>query len=347
MSFNYLEKSYSQIKELNESVCYINNSFQDFTSLDKYLYIIINQWNRDYPLPSLPNSILVLQINCNYDFHLNNLPSSIEILIISCKYPYPLDNLPLNLYQLEIYDVFCRITYEYSLNNLPESIKILKINNTKNQLSYNLPIGIKQLDFTIKTFADNQVIYPSELEILNISEYVQYESNNYLTIQEEDIRLETYYNLLNLPITLRILYLPSIKISNIDIILKRLIHLEKLYIPFNFNNEILEFPPNLKYLYLDYGYNYKVVNLPSTLNFLSIGNYTKSLEAIATSNIIHLETDDKFIPLIEYLPTSLIKLSIIETHHQLNEIKKLYPKLEINTMLDLDYWESQIDYCRE
>jgi len=142
MSFNYSATSYAEITEIRKSRVVIYDEFQDFASLDKFLSITIDRWNRDYPLPSLPNNIIVLSMG-DYKFPLDNLPSSIEVLSFTSEYDYPLDNLPINLYQLEFLNYDSEPIYKHPINFLPESVKILKLNNAINQSSYNLPIKLK------------------------------------------------------------------------------------------------------------------------------------------------------------------------------------------------------------
>jgi len=287
MSFNYLATSYTEITELIQFRKIIYNEFQDFASLDKYLFITIGRWNRNYPLPSLPNSIIVLSVCGDYKFPLNNLPSSIEVLSFTREYDYPLDNLPINLYQLEFVNYNSEPIYKHPIHFIPESVKILNLNNAINQSSYNLPIKLKKLDFSNNTFKDKIVIYPPELENL----YLINDSSS--TSHQEDLekleKLEQYFNLINLPLSIRVMYLPNLNISNLEIILKRLIHLESLYIPHEFNYPILEYPPNLVELHFMGSYKYKLVNLPVSLKYISFGLYDNSLslEAVANSNITY------------------------------------------------------------
>jgi hypothetical protein len=350
MSFNYLEIPYSEMPELKESRIRINDEFQDFASLDGYLYIMIDEWNRDYPLPLLPSSIKVLEFICAYQFPLNNLPQNIEVLIFSCEYDeykFPLENLPPNLYQLEFHS-FCRkVIYSIPLQFIPESVKILRLNNVIRQQSYNLPIKLKELRLSSNTFTDEIVIYPLELEQL-------YLKNNSRIIRQEDLenlenleKLDKYFNLINLPLSIRMLELPNIKISNLECILKRLIHLKELFIPNDFYNAILEYPPNLEKLYIIGNYKHKLENLPSSLKIISLGWYDNSLEAVANSNIENINLDEnKNLSIIGYLPKSLKKLTIIQTHSELYKIKNKYPLLEINILPDYDYQEAYIDSMR-
>ena len=349
MSFNYLETSYTNIPELKESKIRIDDLFQDFESLDKYLYITIEEWNRDYPLPMLPNSIMVLEFLCNYKFPLYNLPSSIEVLCLFHDYEhydYPLENLPINLYQLEFleFNYYCGTLYRHPLNVIPESVKILNLNNTINQSSYNLPIGLKLLEFSSNTFKDETVIYPPELEKLYLRNNSKITSQENLENLENLEKLEKYFNLINLPLSIQTLYLPNLNISNLEIILKRLIHLESLSIANDFNFPILEYPPNLVELHFNGRYKHKLVNLPSTLKSISLGLYYNSLEAVANSNIEHIDLfEHKKLSIINYLPTSLKKLTIIETHIEFHRIKKQYPHITIDKLPDYDYQEAMID----
>jgi len=346
MSFNYLETHYSEIPEIKESRIRIDDKFQDFAYLDKYLYIIIEEWNRDYPLPSLPSNVKVFEFWCAYKFPLNNLPQNIEVLIFSWEhneYKFPLENLPTNLYQLEFNSFCMKFIYSKSMYFIPESVKILKFNNATNQLSNNLPIKLKQLEFSNDTFTDDTVIYPPELKKLYLKNTSRITSQKDLDFE----KLEKYFNLINLPESIRVLELPNIKISNIEIILKRLIHLEELIIPNHFDNVIIEYPPNLVELYIIGYYKFKLVNLPSSLKNISLGWYDNSLEAVANSNIENMDLDDnKNLSIINYLPKSLKKLNIIETHIELYEIKAKYPLPEINILPDYDYREDYIDSMR-
>jgi len=345
MSFNYLEIPYYNIKELKESRIRIDDEFQDFASLDKYLYVVVGKWNRDYPLPSLPSSIKVLEFICAYKFPLNNLPSSIEVLCFDDEYKFPLENLPPNLYHLEFHSFFRNI-YSKQIYNIPESVKILNLNRTTNQSSFNLPIKLKELEFSSNTFTDETVIYPPELEKL----YLKH--NSRITSQEDlDFeKLDKYFNLINVPVSIRVLELPNIKISNLESILKRLIHLKELFIPDDFNNAILGYPPNLEEFYIIGNYKYKLVSLPSSLKTISLGWYgwyDNSLEAVANSNIENINlNENKNLSIIDYLPKSLKKLTIIETHTELNRIKTQYPQLEIDILPDYDYQEEYIDSMR-
>lgn len=344
MSFDYLITPYNEISESKASRIGIYDCFQDFECLDKYLYISIIQWNRDYPLPLLPNNVIVLEFKCEYKFPLNNLPSSIEVLCFHDEYEYSLNNLPINLYQLEISGLYYNNDpYIKHTINIPESVKILNLNNAICQSSHNLPIKLKQLEFSSNTFTDEIVIYPPELEVL----YLRH--NSEINSQEDLEKLEKYFNLHNLPLTIRSLILPNVNISNLEIILKRLIHLKSLVIPNNFKCEILEFPPNLVEFYITAKYEYKLFNLPSSLKYISIDwEYNSdSLEAIANSNIEHIDLNyNNKISIINYLPKSLKKITIIESHHEYNRIKKYYPYLEIDTIPDYDYQEAKLKEIR-
>jgi hypothetical protein len=337
MSFNYLDIPYFEILELKMFKIRIDNKFQDFASLDKYQYIVIDEWDRDYPLPPLPNGIIVLEILCSYKFPLNNLPQNIEVLSIWSdeynQYKFPLDNLPTNLYHLEFNGINTIIKYEKPINFLPESLKILNLYSISNQSSYNLPIKLKSLEFSSYTFTAEEIVdYPPELEKVFIRDNSRV--GHYISSQEKLEQLNKHFNLINLPLSIRILELPDIKISNLEGILKRLIHLEELYIPNFFENTILEYPPNLVKLYISgyYDIKYKLVNLPASLKYISLGIYSGSLDAVANSNIEHIELEyDTNLSIINHLPKSLKKLNIFETHNEFNRIKAEYPQLEINT----------------
>jgi len=342
MSFNFLEIA-------NESRITINDDFQDFVSLDKYTYVYIRYWNREYPLPTLPNNIIVLEISCNYEFSLNNLPSSIKVIILPSTYKYPLANLPINLYQLEFNSLYNSTAstaiekhmYVNLIHFLPESVKILKIEDSINQSSYNLPIELKHLNFSSDTFLDEVVNYPHTLEIAHISN-----KKKNITSVESD-KLNNYFNLINLPLSLKSLQLPGCKILNLENILERLINLEELYIPYNFHNSIIKYPPNLVNLHIEDVYEYDLVNLPASLKYLSLGWYNESLEAVKTSNIEHINLiDNKDISIIHFIPKSLKKITIIETHSELYRIREQYPHLEIIKLTDYDYQEELIDSMR-
>jgi hypothetical protein len=342
MSFDYLKTSYANIPELTKSNIIINDYFQDFASLDKYLYITISKWDRDYPLPPLPNGIIVLEILCDYKFPLNNLPSSIEVLCLYSTYKYPLENLPINLYKLNF--LHSSSEYRHSLNSLPESVKILNLESAINQSSCNLPIGLKFLHFSSDTFTDEIVNYPPELEQL----YLRLTYSGIPSFKELEQK-ERYFNLINIPLSVRILELPDINISNLDIFLKRLVHLEELYIPNYSEHPILEYPPNLVKLYISgyYGIKHKLVNLPSSLKYISLNMYNESLEAVAKSNIEHIDcVDNREVAIFNYLPKSLKKLSIIETHFEIHKIKKECTHIKIYTRRDYDYEEELIDSMR-
>jgi hypothetical protein len=96
-------------------------------------------------------------------------------------------------------------------------------------------------------------------------------------------------------------------------------------------------------------YKYKLNNLPSSLKYISFSweyNYD-SLKAIANSNIEHIDlTENKNLSIINYLPKSLKKITIIETHTEFYRIKKQYPHIEINKLPDYDYQEEMIDTMR-
>jgi hypothetical protein len=342
MSFDYLSTEYYyEIKELKEYLLYIDDEFEDFTSLDKYLYISINEWNREYPLPVLPNNILVLSIACEYKFPLNNLQSNIEVLVLNSEYDYPLHNLPMKLHLLQFYRSCCSSEYSHPINFFPESVKILKFYNVINQSSYNLPIKLKYLEFSNNTFTDEIVNYPPVLEKVNIKCTLRLQSEANLE------KIEKYFNLSNLPISIKTLMLPNLKISNLEGILKRLINLESLSIYNNFENEIIEYPPNLIELYILGIYKCKLVELPPSLKIISLGWYYNSLDALANSNVEYIDLSlNKTLSIINSLPKSLKKLSIIETHFEIQSIKEQYPHIEILTLPDYDYRESLIDSWR-
>jgi hypothetical protein len=344
MSFDYLKTSYFNIPELIESKIIIDNTFKDFASLDKYLYITVAKWDRDYPLPPLPNGIIVLEILCDYKFPLNNLPSSIEVLCLYSTYKYPLENLPINLYKLNFLHSISE--YKNSLNSLPESVKILNLENVINQSSCNLPIGLKFLHFSSDTFTDEIVNYPPELEQLYL--YLRLTYSGIPSFKELEEK-ERYFNLINIPLSVRILELPDINISNLDIFLKRLVHLEELYISNYSEDPILEYPPNLVKLYISgyYGIKHKLVNLPASLKYISLGMYNESLDAVANSNIEHIDrVDNRELAIFNYLPKSLKELSIIKTHFEIHKIIKETTHIKINIRQDYDYEEALIDSMR-
>ena len=336
MSFDYLDKDWRDISQITECCIKIDDKFQDFASLSRYLYIIIIEWNRDYPLPSIPTGPLVIEFTCDYNFPLHNLPSSIEIININSDYKFPLDNLP-NIFELQIHS-YCMYEYSHPLNFLPLSTKILNIRHCINQESANLPIKLKSLDISSKTFNDEVVMYPPELEKLILDNPITADSN-------ENERLERYFNLAELPLTLKILTLPQIEISGLDAILNRLINLEELHIPYYFPNIILEYPPNLKKLYMFIDVHdtnrFELVNMPPS-------GYNGPLEAIAASNIEYLELhENKNLSIINYLPKSLKTLTILETHHERYQIAKQFPHIEIVVINDWDYREDMINAYRD
>lgn len=156
-----------------------------------------------------------------------------------------------------------------------------------------------------------------------------------------------YFNLCELPLSIRILGLSNIKIFNLESILPRLIHLETLNIPDRADYQIMEYPPNLKKLYVDGVYEYKLVNLPSRLRIISLGWYNDSLEEIVNSNIEHIDLYENMnLSVINNLPKSLKKITIIETHPELHKMKKLYPYLDIDILPDYDERERIIDSMR-
>lgn len=356
MSFNYLATPYYKIPELNQAIIRIDDSFQDFPLLEKYKYIAIDSWNREYPLPPLPNGVIALEFNCMYSYPLNNLPNSLEVLYFEhyydAKHEY-LYNLPSNLYQL-IFNFGCFAP----LNYLPESLKVLHLCQSYNQSSANLPIGLKVLSFSHETFSDDEIIiYPPGLEILNLDNYKSYstinihDSNDSHIMNEylEEIRnLEHRLNFANLPVSLKILHLPRIKISNLNEVMLRLTNIEQLHISSDYPQLLSTYPPNIKSIYMNHSYDYELASLPASLTYLKIGiYYEQPLECLLNSNLEHLNLDDnKTISVIDYLPKSLRKLSILETHPELYKIMERYPELEIDKLLDWDYQESLIDYIK-
>jgi hypothetical protein len=334
MTYNYLENTYANIPELRNSHLYIDENFNDFDSLTNYKFISIRNWTKNYPIPILSNNLLVLEINCNYDFPLTNLPVSLEVLVIDNSLKYPLVNLPNSLYQLEFLN--CSQYNNCDISALPESIKILNlfgcVSNEFSQVS--LPRGLKSLIFHNRTFK-GVIHLDLELEQLDISAY-NYSSN-----------ILDKFNLLELPITLKILYLPNFTEFEIqDIMLSRLINLETLYLPNNFNQPIHIYPPKLKKLILGYSYNQVLINLPDTLSYLEIGyGYLQSLKHITSSNLEEICIEDnKIISLSQYLPAKLKKLSIIETHFEFRKLIEKYQNIEIVKLPDFDYQESVINY---
>ena len=346
MSFNYLETPFYDIPELKESRLEIYDKLIVIPPLDKYLHLIIIEWNRDYPIPPLPNNILVLEVRCNYKFPLDNLPSTIEILSLDYTYQFPLPNLPINLYQFQFdpLSFYKNIQTKYINNNsferLPESLKMLNITYVINQSSYNLPIGLKSLQFSSETFNDDIMCYPPTLEYICAG---YYNEHIYEFESRTSKQLDTYFNFINLPLSLKTLELPEYNISNLENIIARLIHLEELHIPYSFSDQIHKYPPNLINLYFESIFSYKLVNLPASLKYLCIPFYNDSLEAVAASNIEHLDLyENQNISIINYLPKSLKKITIIETHFELSKIKQQYPHIEIIKVIDSDYQEELI-----
>lgn len=356
MSFDYQAKPFWSIIDSPELIQYkirINNGFQDFASLDKYKFIVIDSWECDYPLPPLPEGVIILQFYCHYKFPLNNLPASLEVLYFEYYYdanPDNLANLPSNLYQL-VFNFGCFTP----LNYLPESLKILHLYQSHNQSSANIPIGLKVLSFSHDTFRnDEMIIYPPGLEVLDLSYYKAHSANDIhdshsMNEYLEEIRLlEHRLNLENLPITLTTLVLPCINISNLHKVITRLINLEELHIPDCFPQMINTYPPNVKSIFMEYSYDYPLINIPASLTFLQLADcYSKPLDFLRNSNIEHLDLKyNKEISIIKFLPKSLKKLSIIETHTEFYQIKNKYPQLEIDKLPDYDYQEELIDSMR-
>jgi hypothetical protein len=329
MSYNYLDNSFYQITELRDSHITIFENFEDFESLVDYKWITLRNWNKSYPLPSLPNNVLVLEILCDYIYPLNDLPLSIEVLIIEYSLKYPLLNLPSSLYQLEFIN-----HYQFNIDLLPESIKILNLSGCWNQISRNLLPRLKSLTITNNTFND-RIVFPSNLEELNLSEY---KINNYNEMNK--------LNMLELPITLKILYLPEINIVNtfnIDEVLFRLINLETLYTSKQSKNIITEFPSKLKKLILGNNFNQILVNIPDTLKYLELPYlYNQSLENLVNSKIEHIYLNDNTeISILKHIPKNLKKLSISESHNELFQVKNKYKNIEIEVLPDYDYQEKQ------
>jgi hypothetical protein len=328
--------------EYRNSMVMIGDKFQDFESLDKYKYVVINMWNRDYPLPKLPENIIILEFITKYKFPLYNLPPSIKVLYFNFPYNYPLENLPINLYHLEMLGRSFTDVYTHPLHFLPESLKILNLCDAINQSSINLPYGLKSLSYSSNTFIEEAVLYTSELETCCMIDHVR------PRIQNDSDKLEKYFNLINLPISLLILHLPNIKIYDLDRILSRLINLEELHIPSEFDNCILEYPPKLISLYVGSSYSYKLINLPASLKYIRLVSYYQyCITELADSNIEHIDLyDDKMISIINFLPKSLKKLTIIETHPELNMIQAQYPHLQIEKEYDYDHREYLNDLIR-
>jgi hypothetical protein len=110
---------------------------------------------------------------------------------------------------------------------------------------------------------------------------------------------------------------------------------------------ITAYPPNIKSIFMDSVYDYPLVNLPASLTFLQIPDrYEKSLNFLRESNIEHLELNNKNISIIDYLPKSLKKLTIIETHTELYRIMEEYPHIEIDKIPDWDYQEGILEDIR-
>lgn len=346
MSFNYLETPFYEIPELKESKLEIDDKLVSIPPLDKYLYLIIIEWNRDYPLPTLPNGIIALEVRCNYKFPLDNLPSSIEILSLNYAYQIPLANLPVNLYLFQFDPLSFHITWKGKYKNrtplhmLPESLKMLDIRYLKNQSSYNLPVGLKYLQFSSETFTDDIVCYPPELEYVN----AYYDEIRVRTPEQ----LDTYFNFINLPLSLKTLILPNHDIYNIENILERLVYLEELHIPYQSDIQIHKYPPNLINLYYESVFSYKLINLPASLKYLYIPFYNDCLEEVASaSNIEHLDLDENLeLSIIHHIPKTLKKITLLETHPEVSKLKAQYPHIEIITILDSDYQNELLAVAR-
>jgi hypothetical protein len=325
--------------ELAKSKVVIDQYFQDFDSLVNYKYIIIKEWRRQYPLPLFPDNIILLEIKCDYNFPLNNLPNSIRIMYIRGKLLHPLVNMPNNLYKLEL-----KIEYNFPLDNISETVKILNLCDCTKQTSANLPIGLKQLNFSEVTFISDEIItYPPTLEILDIQRF---------TIIYRDMDLEKaqeQLNLLNLPVSLRILDLPSIDIINTDEILSRLVNLEELYVFSGLSNALKMFPPNLKKLIISDGYQYDILKLPASVTYVQIGSqFDGSLSFITDSNIEHLDIDyNDTISIIDYkFPKTLKQITILERHYEIRKIAERYPHIKICAIPDWDYHSNLVDFTR-
>jgi hypothetical protein len=326
-------------KDKDTSKVVIDKNFQDFDSLVNYKCIIIREWRRQYPLPPLPDNIILLELNCDYNFSLNNLPNSIRIIYIRGKLLYPLGNLPNNLYKL-----YFNLEYSFPLDNIPESVKILNLCGCTNQSSLNLPVGLKELQFVEVTFDNDEVIaYPPTLEILDLQRFTLIYSDMDLEKSLEQL------NLLNIPLSLRRLDLPSIELNNMDDILSRLVNLEELNVFYRTNTALNIFPPNLKRLFIGDGYQHDIINLPPSVTYVQIGSqFAGSLSFITDSNIEHLELDyNDTISIIDYkFPKTLKQITILETHYEIRKIAERYPHIKICTIPDWDYHSDLVDFAR-
>ena len=339
MSYNYLQTPYCDIPELKNSQILINNEFHDFESLVNYKWITMSGWNRPYPLPTLPSNIIIFHLFGNYNYPLNNLPDGLEILIIDSPLEYPLENLPNSLYQLEIHG-----KYNFDIYSFPESIRILDLYGCKTQefSNVNVPRGLKSLTFYDTTFR-GKIHLDLELEVLNIASY-RIES----AITHIHTNCTDNFDLLELPITLKELYLPITDVfENQDTMLSRLVNLETLQFPNYFNQPIKTYPPRLKNLMFSSPYNQPIMNLPNSVIYLEISGYEQTLEYIVDSNVEEIYTDNKNISLLHHLPKKLKKLSIIQTHHEITKLEEQHPELEIIKLSDYDYQEEMLDCWRQ
>lgn len=93
-------------------------------------------------------------------------------------------------------------------------------------------------------------------------------------------------------------------------------NLEKIILPNNFNNNILNYPPNIKYL--DFGYSY---NQP-------INNLSNSIEVL----ILH----ENFNSVITNLPSQLKHLTIKNKSFNIKNLKIFFPNSLINLYISLN-----------
>jgi len=326
MSYNYLETPFWDIPELAKSVIRINDKFKNFHLLENYKHIMIIEWNRDYPL-EIPNGVIALTISCEYAFPLNNLPSSLEILDFAHsfleKIRYPLENLPNNLYHLEF-----NSHYTYPLDCLPESIKILRFNAYYMHSFNNSPIGLKELKISNCGFGTDEIMsWPPTLESLDISRCNAERRDNIEQFQHK-------INLIELPITLRKLHLPTTPISNLEAVLSRLINLEELHVEYVYLKNMILFPPNLKRFYMKstrvfFDYPDELLITPN-LMYLEINEWFDGSINLANSNLEHLKLyfNDTY-SIVNQIPKSLKKLEISYNHPEVAEIKQRYPQLDI------------------
>jgi hypothetical protein len=112
-------------------------------------------------------------------------------------------------------------------------------------------------------------------------------------------------------------------ILHLENILDRLNNLEELFISFKPENiTLLHLPSSVKYIYIEIfnsidGNNIGGNNIRNPLNFLS------------SSNVEHIHLN-KNISIINYIPNTLQKITLDETHAEIWKIKEKYPHLEIN-----------------